>query len=165
MSNETWIKKDPIEWEVERLMCKCGGGVGTQAEYQVRGQAISSLLQQVRSKRSKGTCLSSHRVESSCVTPEAKVKKKVREALKELGAYYAMPVTGGYGVSGTPDFLVCWRGQFFGIECKANGNKPTALQERAMRAIREAGGACMVIDETNVDQLGSIMRAYEIINH
>ena len=98
------------------------------------------------------------------MTPEAKVKKKVRGVLKELGAYYAMPVTGGYGTSGTPDFLVCWRGQFFGIECKANGNKPTALQEHAIQAIRNAGGACIVIDENNFDQLGSWIQAHENIN-
>jgi len=99
------------------------------------------------------------------MTPEAKVKKKVRETLKELGAYYAMPVTGGYGVSGAPDFLVCWRGKFFGIECKANGNKATLLQERAMRAIQAAGGASIVIDENNADQLGSWMRKHEDINN
>jgi hypothetical protein len=99
------------------------------------------------------------------MTPEAKVKKKVKEILKALGAYYAMPVTGGYGVSGTPDFLVCWRGRFFGIECKANGNKPTPLQERAMQAIRHADGACIVIDENNAEQLGSWIRAHENINH
>jgi hypothetical protein len=99
------------------------------------------------------------------MTPEAKVKKKVRETLKALGAYYAMPVTGGYGVSGTPDFLICWRGQFFGVECKANGNKPTPLQERALQAIKDAGGASIVIDENNADQLGSWMRAHEDINN
>jgi hypothetical protein len=99
------------------------------------------------------------------MTPEAKVKKKVRETLKALGAYYAMPVTGGYGVSGAPDFLICWRGQFFGIECKANGNKPTPLQERALQAIKDAGGASIVIDENNADQLGSWMRAHEDINN
>jgi hypothetical protein len=99
------------------------------------------------------------------MTPEAKVKKKVRETLKALGAYYAMPVTGGYGVSGAPDFLICWRGQFFGVECKANGNKPTPLQERALQAIKDAGGASIVIDENNADQLGSWMRAHEDINN
>ena len=98
------------------------------------------------------------------MTPEAKVKKRVRAALKELYAYYAMPVTGGYGTSGVPDFLVCWRGLFFGIECKANGNKPTPLQGNNMRSIREAGGHTIVIDEDNVDQLGSWMRAHEITN-
>jgi hypothetical protein len=99
------------------------------------------------------------------MTPEAKVKKHVKVVLKELYAYYAMPVTGGFGVSGVPDFLVCWRGLFFGIECKANGNKPTALQEKNMREIRGAGGRTIVIDETNVDQLGSWMRAHEIIDN
>ena len=52
-------------------------------------------------------------------TPEAKVKAKVKAILKNLGAYYVMPVTSGYGNSGAPDFLVCIRGKFIGIECKA----------------------------------------------
>ncbi len=34
------------------------------------------------------------------MTPEAKVKKKVADALKKLEAYYFYPVTGGYGKSG-----------------------------------------------------------------
>ena len=50
------------------------------------------------------------------MTNEAKVKKKVRETLKALGAYYVMLVTSEYGSSGAPDFLVCWRSLFFGIE-------------------------------------------------
>jgi len=98
------------------------------------------------------------------MTPEAKVKKKVREVLKALGAYYAMPVTGGYGVSGAPDFLVCWKGLFFGVECKANKNTTTALQDLNIKAIREAGGKAIIINEDNVDQLGSWMRAHETIN-
>jgi Holliday junction resolvase len=98
------------------------------------------------------------------MTPEAKVKKKVRETLKSLGAYYVMPVTSGYGSSGAPDFLVCWKGLFFGIECKAGKNTTTALQELNIKAIREAGGKAIVINEDNVDQLGSWMRAHEIIN-
>ena len=32
-------------------------------------------------------------------TPESKVKKKVRETLNELGAYYAMPIGTGFGLS------------------------------------------------------------------
>lgn len=94
------------------------------------------------------------------MTPEAKVKKKVREALKVLGAYYAMPVTGGYGSSGAPDFLVCWSGLFFGIECKAGKNTTTALQDKNINDIRKAGGKAIVINEDNVDQLGSWIRAH-----
>ena len=87
------------------------------------------------------------------MTPEGKVKAKVKKYLTEMGCYYAMPATGGYGLSGTPDFLVCYRGAFAAIECKAGKNKPTALQEAAMQRIRDAGGLALVIDETNVDQL------------
>lgn len=87
------------------------------------------------------------------MTPEAKVKKKVKETLKELGAYYTMPVTRGMGVSGAPDFIICWQGLFFGVECKAGTNTATDLQLRNLQAIREAGGAAIVINENNIDKL------------
>lgn len=87
------------------------------------------------------------------MTPEAKVKAKVKKKLKDIGAYYAMPVTGGYGNSGVPDFLVCYKGMFYGIECKAGGNKITALQGSNLRAIKDAGGIALVVNESNVDTL------------
>jgi hypothetical protein len=92
------------------------------------------------------------------MTPEAKVKKKVKEILKSVGAYYAMPMGTGFGNSGVPDFLVCFQSKFFGIECKANGNKPTALQESNLERIRDAGGIAIVIDETNVNNLMEMMK-------
>jgi hypothetical protein len=94
------------------------------------------------------------------VTPEAKVKKKVKDVLKELGAYYVMPMTGGYGKSGAPDFLVCWSGMFFGVECKAGNNTATELQLRNLHDIREAGGAAIVINEDNVDKLDAWMHKH-----
>ena len=72
------------------------------------------------------------------MTPEAKVKKKVVEQLKQLRAYYFYPVTGGYGRSGVPDIIGCYEGLFFGIECKAGNNKPTPLQEKNLKEIRAA---------------------------
>lgn len=87
------------------------------------------------------------------MTPEAKVKKKVREVLKALGAYYVMPITGGYGNSGAPDFVVCLRGRFIGIECKAGKGKTTALQEKNLAQIRSAGGLAIVINEENINEL------------
>lgn len=87
------------------------------------------------------------------MTPEAKVKKRVKEILNDVGAYYAMPVGTGFGNSGVPDFLVCKEGLFYGIECKANGGKPTALQLKHLDDIRKAGGIAMIIDETNVETL------------
>lgn len=91
------------------------------------------------------------------LTPERKVKDKVKKVLKELGAYYAMPATGGYGSSGVPDFLVCYRGRFFGLECKANGGKTTALQEKNLEDIRENGGVAFVVNEHNVDNLRELL--------
>jgi hypothetical protein len=87
------------------------------------------------------------------MTPEAKVKSKVKKILEDMGAYYAMPVTGGYGNSGVPDFLICKGGLFYAIECKANGGKPTALQHAHMKAIRAAGGIALIVDETNIENL------------
>lgn len=94
-------------------------------------------------------------------TPESKVKKRVVETLKRLGAYYFYPVTGGYGSSGVPDIVGCFHGYFFAFECKAGGNKPTPLQELNMSKIREAGGAVLVVNEYNVlfveEYLGSLV--------
>jgi len=87
------------------------------------------------------------------MTPEAKVKKKVVAVLKELGAYYFYPVTGGYGQSGVPDIIGCYQGSFFGIECKAGKNKPTALQEKNLRDIAKSGGIALVINEDNIDDV------------
>jgi len=91
-------------------------------------------------------------------TPEKKIKDKVKKILTELGAYFFMPATGGYGASGVPDIIVCWKGNFYGIECKANGNKPTALQMKHLTDIHFAGGISIVVDETNIDDLYNIMR-------
>ena len=86
-------------------------------------------------------------------TPEKKVKTKVVAQLKALGAYYFYPVTGGFGASGVPDVVGCYKGRFIGIECKANGNKPTALQQMNLDKIAAQGGIALVIDETNVNEL------------
>jgi len=86
-------------------------------------------------------------------TPERKVKKKVIEILKSAGAYYAMPVASGFGNAGVPDILACHKGVFFGIECKANGGKPTALQLSNLAQIERAGGVALLIDETNTQDL------------
>jgi hypothetical protein len=51
--------------------------------------------------------------------------------------------------------LTSWRvmAARLGIECKAGDNKPTALQERELNRILNAGGEAYVINEDNIDQL------------
>lgn len=86
-------------------------------------------------------------------TPEARVKKKVVAILKEAGAYYFYPVTGGYGRSGVPDIIACYKGMFIGIECKAGNNKPTPLQNKNLKDITDAGGVAKVINENNIHEV------------
>jgi hypothetical protein len=86
-------------------------------------------------------------------TPENKVKKACTDLLTKYGAYYFFPMTGGYGRSGVPDIIVCYRGRFLGVECKAGYNKPTLLQEAEMAKIHRAGGATMVVREDTLELL------------
>ena len=87
------------------------------------------------------------------MTPEAKVKKQIRQIIDEFDAYYAMPIGTGYGQSGVPDFLICHKGRFIAVEAKAGKGKTTLLQEAHLERIRTAGGITMIINETNLQQL------------
>jgi len=86
-------------------------------------------------------------------TPEAKVKAKIKTILKDRNIYFVMPMGTGYGNSGVPDFICCVNGCFLAIEAKAKLNKPTALQLKNLRLIREGEGIALVINETNIDEL------------
>ena len=83
------------------------------------------------------------------MTPEAKVKKVVVKHLKSMGAYYFYPVTGGWGGSGVPDIVGCYKGKFFGIECKAGKNKTTPL----------------VINEENMNDVGAILEGVNAVHN
>ena len=78
-------------------------------------------------------------------TPEGKVKDAIKKMCKRVGAYYFMPVQNGMGAP-TLDFLICYKGLFFGVETKAPGKKATPRQELTMSAIRQSSGWCAVID-------------------
>jgi hypothetical protein len=97
------------------------------------------------------------------MTPEKKVKTAVVKILKEYAdLYYFYPVMGGYGASGIPDIVGCYRGRFFAIECKAGKGKTTALQEKNIAQIREAGGRVMVVNEDNIQEVRNMLGALEL---
>ena len=52
------------------------------------------------------------------MTPEAKVKKTAVKHLKDIGAYYFFPATGGYGKSGVPDIIACYKDYSLGLNAK-----------------------------------------------
>ena len=91
------------------------------------------------------------------MTPEKKVKNEVVKVLKTFGAYYFYPVTGGYGASGVPDIVGCYKGRFFAIECKAGKGTTTALQERNIAQIIAQGGLAIVVNENNIPDVDKLM--------
>ena len=91
------------------------------------------------------------------MTPEKKVKVKVVAILKEFGAYYFYPVTGGYGASGVPDIVGCYNGKFFAVECKAGKGKTTALQDKNIAQIIACGGRAIVVNEDNIEDVRSLL--------
>ena len=97
------------------------------------------------------------------MTPEVKVKKKVRAVLDQMKVYHFPPFSGGYGRSGVPDIVACIDGRFVGIECKAGKGKLTAIQQHNLDEIQRCGGIALVINEENVDDLKNLLnrRLYE----
>lgn len=97
------------------------------------------------------------------MTPEGKVKERVKKVLTERGAFWYMPMgTAIYSRKGIPDFLVCYKGYFISIETKAGNNKPSKLQEYEMDNIFRALGTTLVINETN---LQDIIHVLEVIDN
>ena len=88
---------------------------------------------------------------------ESDVKTEIKRQLKELGAWYTMPFMSGYGKQGIPDFLVCYRGSFIGIEAKLDDYEGSPAQEAQMTAIREAGGLTAVVNQHNVNNFTSFI--------
>lgn len=84
-------------------------------------------------------------------TPEGKTKDMIKKLLKpfvDQGVlFYFMPVQGKFANSGIPDFLLCFKGKFIGIEAKAEGklHNTTLKQEDTIRKINDAQGFACVI--------------------
>lgn len=100
-------------------------------------------------------------------TPEAKVKAAIRKWLREhgfwragddrperLAGWYYMPQNMGMGANGIPDFIGSTIDEFlgarpWGIEAKARGNTPTALQLDRHEEMRATGWQIFVIDDVS----------------
>lgn len=95
------------------------------------------------------------------MTPEGKVKKKVKEYLQSIGAWYYMPVSNGMGRVGCPDILVCYKGLFMAFETKAPGKikNVTPNQQREIDEIQRANGLAHVVDD--VEQVKSLLETFE----
>lgn len=73
-------------------------------------------------------------------SPEGFEKDEIAAYLKSISAWYFRTFTAGYGKSGVPDFVGCYRGRFFSIEVKREGKEPTKLQLLRMQEVKDANG-------------------------
>lgn len=79
------------------------------------------------------------------MTPEGKVKRGVRDLLARYpGLYQYWPVSTGYGRTSL-DCVGCYRGQFFAIETKVAGKKPTLRQDQTIAEMQLSGAAVFVV--------------------
>lgn len=76
---------------------------------------------------------------------EAGLQLRIRMALEAAGAWVYTTHGEPMGRVGAPDFLVCYRGRFYGLEVKRQGGMPTAIQSATLRKITQAGGIALVV--------------------
>lgn len=93
-------------------------------------------------------------------TPESVTKKKVVKLLEQYAIYHFFPAANGYGRAGIPDIVCCIKGRFLAIECKAGKGRTTALQDRELQRICDAGGEAIVVYDTPeaYTQLGKLIQ-------
>lgn len=80
------------------------------------------------------------------MTPEGKVKAKVKTVLKRAGAYYHMVVQNGLGAPSL-DFVGCHVGKFFAIETKAGKKDMTERQKQTSAEMTGAGATVFLVNE------------------
>lgn len=73
-------------------------------------------------------------------SPEKFEKDAIRKYLDSIGAWCFAPFMAGYGKTGVPDIICCYRGRFIGVEVKRPSKAPTPIQERRMAEIIDHGG-------------------------
>ena len=77
---------------------------------------------------------------------EQKLIDQIKAYLKDRpDTFYFKSHGGFYGTAGIPDIIICHKGKFVGLECKAKGRKPTLLQQLTINKIKKACGIAVVV--------------------
>jgi hypothetical protein len=98
------------------------------------------------------------------VTPEGKIKAKVKRILDQFKCYYFMPVQMGYGAAGL-DFhcLLPILALAFFIETKAPGRMLTPRQDNLVNHLRNLGVKVFVIwDDVTLAELKEWLDEYSL---
>ena len=100
------------------------------------------------------------------MTPEGRVKAKVKRLLKSYGdkVYAFWPVQTGMGAR-TLDCLICASGHFIAVETKAPGKAPTTQQRDTIATIFNAGGTTLVVDGDDGVEALKVLIDYNVTVH
>lgn len=105
----------------------------------------------------------------SLKTPEAELKKKIRDILvpytdPDTGSlWYFMPVASGYtSKAGVPDYVLLSGGIMVTIEAKVPPNKVSPYQKRCMKDLLDKGAIPLVITPENLDRLNYFISEFTL---
>lgn len=76
---------------------------------------------------------------------EKQFENKVKQFLKDSGAWFVKTWSNGIQRKGIPDIIACVNSYFIAIELKAANGKPSELQKWNIKKIRESGGIAFVL--------------------
>ena len=82
-------------------------------------------------------------------TREEKLTKKICDALSERGAYVVWQPRAKHG-KGIPDLLVCYKGEFIGLEVKVGQARATPSQVEQFSEIMTAGGFAITVNSVKI---------------
>ena len=90
---------------------------------------------------------------------EKQYENKIKQFLKDNGAYFVKFLGCGFTQAGVPDLLCCLNGRFIAIEVKADKGKPSPLQIHNIEKIRESGGIALIAYPKDFPQLVGLIQA------
>lgn len=79
------------------------------------------------------------------MTPEGKLKKDIKAALDQCGAFWSMIPGGAYAKIGDPDMIACYKGCYIAVEAKA-GTVQSDWQKLRQQQIEAANGIYLVAE-------------------
>ena len=90
---------------------------------------------------------------------EKNYENKIKQTLKNNGAYFVKYFGCGFTQVGVPDLLCCLNGRFIAIEVKADKGKPSPLQLHNIEKIRESGGIALIAYPKDFEALKALIEA------
>jgi hypothetical protein len=87
-------------------------------------------------------------------------RRKIVPWLKEHGIYYFKPPGGPYcSHKGIPDFILCVKGRFIGLEAKSDRGKMSEWQEKERKRVERAGGLFYLTFPKNWESVKRLLKA------